>query len=99
MKQEGISLKEWQERFPNEESCREHIAKIRWPEGFICPHCNNQEHWYTGGYELYECKACHKRTSVTAGTLFHSTKIPLTDWFTAIYLVSVDKGGISASRL
>jgi transposase-like protein len=99
MKQEAMSLKEWQERFPDEESCRAHIAKVRWPEGFICPHCGGKAYWYTGGYNLYHCKNCNKRTSAMAGTIFHSTKIPLKDWFTAIYLVTVDKGGVSATRL
>ena len=99
MKQKAMSLIEWQERFKDEESCREHLAKVRWPEGFECPHCSCKEHWYTGGHELYECQSCHKRTSVTSGTLFHATKIPLKSWFTAIYLHSVDKGGLSATRL
>jgi len=99
LKQQAISLKEWQERFKDEESCREHLAKIRWPNGFVCPHCQGKQAWYTGGHELYECQQCHKRTSVTAGTLLHATKIPLTSWFTAIYLMSVDKGGLSATRL
>lgn len=99
MKQEAISLREWQERFKDEESCREQLARIRWPEGFVCPYCEGRQAWYTGGHELYECHQCHKRTSVIAGTLFHATKIPLTSWFTAIYLMSVDKGGISATRL
>lgn len=99
MKQESISLKEWQERFRDEESCRKHLEKIRWPEGFVCPHCGGQKSWYTSGHELHECHTCRKRTSVTAGTLFHASKLPLTDWFIAIYLVAVDKGGLSATRL
>ncbi len=48
---------------------------------------------------MYDCKQCRKRTSVTAGTLFHATKLPLSKWFTALYFVAVDKGGISAERL
>jgi transposase-like protein len=99
LKQKALSLIEWQERFKDEASCREHLARIRWPEGFCCPYCSSKAHWYTGGHELYECQQCHKRTSVTAGTLFHATKIPLTSWFTAIYLNAVDKGGLSATRL
>lgn len=99
MKQEAITLLEWQARFSDEESCREHLLAIRWPEGFVCPHCEATEAWYTHGHDLYECKCCRKRTSATAGTLFHSTKIPLTYWFLALYFCAVDKGGISATRL
>ena len=65
----------------------------------MCPHCGNTTAWYTPGHGLYDWQRCRKRTSVTAGTLFHSSKLPLTYWFTAIYLVAVYKGGVSASRL
>lgn len=99
MKQEAITLIEWQKRFSDEETCIAHLKAIRWPEGFKCPHCSNEACWYTPGHGLYECQSCRKRTSVSAGTLFHATKIPLTHWFVAIYFCAVDKGGISATRL
>jgi len=47
----------------------------------------------------YECASCHRQTSVTSGTIFHATKLPLAKWFWAIYWVGTDKGGISALRL
>lgn len=99
MKQKAITLVEWQNRFHDELACIEHITEIRWQEGFCCPHCGGTEAWYTPGHALYDCKSCRKRTSVTSGTLFHSTKLPLTSWFVAIYFCAVDKGGISATRL
>jgi hypothetical protein len=49
--------------------------------------------------ELLQCSHCHHQTSATSGTIFHSTKLPLVNWFWAIYLVAADKGGISALRL
>ena len=51
------------------------------------------------GRRGYECVSCRRQTSVTAGTVFHSTKLPLSKWFWALYWVSTDKGGISALRL
>ena len=51
------------------------------------------------GRVLYECAGCHYQSSVTAGTLFHATKLPLTKWFWAIYWSSTDRGSISALRL
>jgi len=99
MQQKAVTLLEWQQLFSTEEHCKQHLFELRWPEGFICPHCGHREYWYTLGHELYDCKHCRHRTSVTANTLLHSTKIPLVKWFTAIYFVAVDKGGISASRL
>ena len=99
MKQTEISLIEWQQRFATEEACIEHLHQLRWADGFTCPHCGGKHHYVIKGYDLHECSACRKKTSVTAGTLFHSTKIPLVKWFTALYFVAVDKGGISAVRL
>jgi transposase-like protein len=99
MQQPPMSLVEWQQRFSTEAACEAHLFHMRWPEGFICPGCTSTHHYFIGGYNLYECAACGKRTSVTAGTLFHSTKVPLVKWFTALYFVGVDKGGISAERL
>jgi transposase-like protein len=99
MRQTEISLIEWQKRFATEEACMEHLYQLRWADGFTCPQCAEKQHYFIKGYNLYECASCGKRTSITAGTLFHSTKIPLVKWFTAIYFVAVDKGGISAERL
>jgi transposase-like protein len=99
MQQTPMSLVEWQQRFSTEEACEDHLFQMRWPDGFICPGCDSTHHYFIGGYNLYECADCGKRTSVTAGTLFHATKVPLVKWFTALYFVGVDKGGISAERL
>jgi transposase-like protein len=99
MQQTPMSLVEWQHRFSTEEACEAHLFHMRWPEGFICPTCDSTRHYFIGGHNLYECADCGKRTSVTAGTLFHATKVPLVKWFTALYFVGVDKGGISAERL
>lgn len=67
--------------------------------GVCLSQCSHTEAWFIPGHDLYDCQHCRYRTSVTAGTLFHSTKLPLTKWFTALYFVAVDKGGISAERL
>lgn len=99
MQQKAMTLLEWQAAFSTEEQCLAHLKALRWPDGFVCPHCSHTEAWFIAGHNLYDCKQCRNRTSVTAGTLFHSTKLPLTKWFTAMYFVAVDKGGISAERL
>jgi Transposase zinc-ribbon domain len=98
-KQEPLSLLEWQARFHSEDACREHLIAMRWPEGFVCPYCQHHSGWFIPGYDWFECKARHRHTSITCGTVFHSTKLPLTHWFVALYFVGVDKGGISAQRL
>jgi transposase-like protein len=61
----------------------------RWPTGFRCPGCGADKSWPHGGKRFtYECASCGKQTSVTAGTILHGSKLPLTVWFWASYLVS-----------
>ena len=99
MKMPEISLLEWQERYGTEIACADALARIRWPNGFMCPKCSHERAYYMSKRKVYECSSCHYQVSVTAGTLFHSTNLPLVKWFWAIYLVASDKGGISATRL
>ena len=99
MKKEGMSFFDWQARFDTEEACKEYLYSEKWPNGFQCPQCGHDHAHYLPSRGLYQCSGCHKQHSVTADTVFHSTKLPLTKWFWAIYWVSSDKGGISALRL
>ena len=99
MKTPTISLLEWQNRFGTEKACASEITKYRWANGFICPACAHNKAWYIQTRKVYQCCKCQHQTSITAGTLFHSTNLPLVKWFWAIYLMVTDKGGISAMRL
>lgn len=99
MKMQQISLLDWQKRFNNEYACEKMLIKIRWPNGFLCPRCNSMEKSYITTRKLFQCASCRYQVSITAGTLFHSTNLPLVKWFWAIYLTASDKGGISALRL
>ena len=99
MKMPAISLLEWQQKFGEEESCAQALAKIRWPDGFICPCCGTKKAYYIKDRKLYQCCQCRHQISVTSGTMFHSTNLSLVKWFWAIYLAASDKGGISALRL
>jgi len=99
MKKEGMSFFDWQARFDTEEACKEYLYNEKWPNGFQCPQCGHDHAHFLPSRGLYQCSGCHKQHSVTADTVFHSTKLPLTKWFWAIYWISSDKGGISALRL
>ena len=99
MKMPEISLLDWQKKFGTEKACAAALIKHRWPEGFMCPHCGHQKAYYMTKRRVYECCQCYHQTYITAGTLFHSTNVPLVKWFWAIYLIASDKGGISATRL
>ena len=90
----GTFMKE----FSNEAKCREYLANLRWPGGFVCPKCGCH-HACLLSNGRYQCAECHHQNSVTAGTVLHRTHMPLTQWFLAFYFVSQDKRGISAVAL
>ena len=94
-----VSLLEWQKRYGTERACEKVLFNIRWPDGFICPRCSSTEASYINTRKVTQCSKCRYQVSIIAGTLFHSTNLPLVKWFWAIYLTASDKGGISALRL
>lgn len=94
------SLIAFQQHFPDEAACAAYLAAVRWPHGFICPRCGHSKAWLlqTKAW-TYECAGCRKQTSVTAGTILHGSKLPLTLWFWAAYLMATHSNGISALQL
>ena len=93
------TLREFQTQFATEEACREYLARCRWPDGFACPRCGHGQAYLLGSAQLWQCAGCRYQTSVTAGTILHRTKTPLTVWFWAAYLMTTDKRGLSALLL
>jgi hypothetical protein len=98
-KAEALSLIEFQQKFHNEDACVSYVIQQRWANGFVCPHCRHDQHYYIQTRQLYECRQCHIQTSLTAGTIMHQSKLSLLKWFWAIYLVTHDKRGRSALSL
>ena len=92
------NLEEFEAWFPSETACREYLAELRWPDGFICPRCGPVKAWSVGSL-LYECSKCHHQSSVIAGTVFQDTHKPLTLWFRAIWWLTGQKNGASALGL
>ncbi len=108
MKTEKLDLTAIMGRFGNEEKARKLIEKFRWPNGPICPKCGSKEayrltatkdHDNHGRKGLLKCKTCRKQFTVTVGTIFEDSHIPLHKWLMAIYLISSSKKGISANQL
>jgi transposase-like protein len=95
----NINLLEFQQKYRTEEACEQHLFKIRWPGGFICPCCKHQKYYYISKRKLYQCSSCRHQTSLTSGTVMHRSRTPLLIWFWAIYLISNDKRGLSALAL
>lgn len=94
-----IPVKEFRAKYSTEEDCWKYLVKHRWPNGFVCPKCLNQEAHWQAGRGIYWCKKCEYQVSVTAGTVFHSTNLKLPDWFWAVYRMAQDKKGFSAMQL
>lgn len=91
-----------------EDQAREHLEKLRWPNGVACPHCGDTEVYTLKGKEtskhpvrkgVYKCKGCRKQFTVTVGTIFEDSHIKINIWLMAISLMCSSKKGISAHQL
>lgn len=91
--------------YNDENKAREHLEGLRWPDGPICPHCGSisKDHYALKGEAhrpgLWKCRDCRKQFSVTVGTVFERSKIPLTKWLAATYLMASSKKGISSHQI
>ena len=95
----GLSEAAFRERFGTEAQCRRGLLELRWPDGLTCPSCGHRGFCELKGRKVHQCNRCKKQVSLTAGTVFQDTKLPLTVWFLAIYLLTQSKGGISSIEL
>ena len=97
--QKGISLNAFLSLYGTEDQCFETLYQWRWPNGFLCPHCGHDRFYQLISRKLQQCNRCHRQSSIIAGTIFDSTKLPLTVSFQAIYVMTQDKKGVSAMKL
>jgi len=101
---EGVSedyprtMLELEKRFSSEEQCIAYLAALRWPSGWSCPRCSATEGW-TVRRNRWLCGPCRYEMSVTAGTVFQDSHLPLTIWLRAIWQATSQKNGISAMGL
>ena len=100
MNQVPDSLFAFQRMFPDDNACAAWLIEMRWPDGFVCPACGHDKGWaLRGKVHTFECAGCRRQTSVTAGTILHASKLALTVWFWAAYLMATHSNGISALQL
>lgn len=99
--QPGLSMPEFLKDYGTEAQCEQALEAVRWPNGFCCPRCGHAAHYVLrdGVRKVFQCSACRHQASLIAGTVFQGTKLPLTIWFLAIYLISQAKTGLSALAL
>jgi transposase-like protein len=96
-----MNLPQLIEQFRSEDKCREYLEDLRWPNGVRCPRCGDHSVSRIEKRNQWECNgtSCRYQFSVTAGTVFHDSHLPLWKWFLAIYLIGESKKGISAKQL
>lgn len=100
--QPGLSLNQFIAQDGQEQQCESTLESARWPHGFICPTCSNSQHGiYRRGrrIKVFQCNACRGQTTLTEGTIFHSSKLPLTTWFQAMFFQTQNKNNISILEL
>lgn len=99
--QPGLSLPEFIRLYGTEKQCSTALECARWPHGFHCPHCGDDRHntHFRKERKIFQCYRCRRQTSVIAGTIFSSTKLPLTTWFLAMHLLTQSKNNVSALEL
>ena len=99
--QKGLSMAEFMERYGTEAKCHAALAASRWPHGFRCPCCGDERYstFIREERQHWQCHRCRRRTTVTAGTIFEATKLPLTRWFFAMHLMTQAKNNVSALAL
>lgn len=98
-KYKSVSISDFQERFPDDESCLKYLTEKKWENGFKCLRCGH-DHYCEGRKKYYrQCTSCRYQESPTANTLFHKVKFSLQKAFTIVYFISTNKKGISSTEL
>ena len=97
--QRGMSLVDFMAHYGSEAQCEAALFAWRWPQGFECPGCGHKSYCVLKSRRLFQCNACARQTSVTAGSVFAGSKLALSIWFLAMYLITQAKNGISSLAL
>ncbi len=87
------------EMFSTDEKCRELLKRLRWPEGVKCPRCKADAAPLATAKQLFYCSTCDYQFTVTAGTIFNDSHLPLGKWFVATYLICESRKGHSANQM
>jgi transposase-like protein len=94
-----INLVSLVEQFGSEDACRAYLEGLRWPDGVRCVRCASERVSRIQTRALFTCLACAHQFSVTAGTIFHDSHLPLWKWFAVAYLIGESRKGISANQI
>ncbi|HEX4491463.1 MAG TPA: IS1595 family transposase [Acidimicrobiia bacterium] len=109
------SIPALQKRLTSEAAAYEYMEELRWPKGPVCPHCQSTaKHYFltpkaeagrttrrgkVSERRVWKCKACRRQFTVTVGTIFHGSKIPLTTWLFVVFEIVSSKNGVAAREI
>lgn len=99
LKFESLTIFQFQELFPDDQACMNHLAMLKWQDGFICPQCGHTKCCNGNKPHIRQCTKCSHLVSPTSGTLFHKVKFPLLKAFYIVFYISTNKQGISSTEL
>lgn len=94
-----MNIKEFVQKFPNEEECKLHFKKTREKEGISCKKCGCKKHYWLKGVWQWQCSSCDFRTTLRSGTFMQGSKLPFEKWYLAMFFMTLTKKGISAKEL
>jgi transposase-like protein len=94
-----MTLPEINKLYSTDDRCRELLERLRWPEGVECPRCKDRRVSRMKDYARFECVGCLYQFTVTSGTIFHDSHLPLPVWFMAVLLLCEAKKGMSAMQI
>lgn len=94
-----MTLTEINKLYSTDDRCRELLERLRWPEGVTCPRCKDRRVSRMKDYARFECVGCEYQFTVTSGTIFHDSHLPLPTWFLAVLLLCEAKKGMSAMQI
>ncbi|MHB8742804.1 MAG: IS1595 family transposase [Sulfuricaulis sp.] len=99
--QTGLSMAQFIQQYGTEAKCYRALYRTRWPQGFRCPKCGTRprSRFRRAGRVYYQCRGCRHQTTLTSGTVFEGSKLPLTTWFLAMHLLTGSKTNMSALEL
>ena len=100
MSNKPTTLKQFQRRFPDDETCLNHLMRVRYGARFKCQSCQREATYYkVKARRCYECEHCGYQVYPTAGTPFEKTRTPLTDWFFVMFLFCASRNGVAAKEV
>ena len=93
------TLREFFLRFPNEQNCLDHFISTRETRGLICKNCSSNNLLWIENQRVFKCRECTSKLSYKSGTIMHQSKLPLLDWYTAMFLMTATKKAFSSYEM